>query len=971
MIPPRIPDNEAERLSALQSYGILDSGNEQEYDDIALLASEICQTPICVISLIDEKRQWLKAKVGLSVNETSRDISFCGHTILNPSEMMIVNDARKDERFTDNPLVTGDLKVVFYAGVPLKDENGFALGTLCTIDSKPRELTDGQIRALKVLSENVISLLSVRKKNRLLENSLHHLLGCINFSSPYFLWLSENGKILEYGRNFKDSVPDIKIGENFSSFFQWNNSFNLRKILDETNERTSPMLFFSNLNQKQKYKCSVRRQDEQSYFIFASPVINTQLPIGNYNIGINHFPKQDYIAEYLFLQQAATKGLADSGKLNELLQIKNKELEMSKNLLIKTNSLLEEKVNERTKEVKNLALFPLQNPNPVFEVSYLNKEITYINPAGLNKIPDPEKFTFEVLSNLFVIDQACIENKDTAKQEFEWQGNFYERNIFFLEDRGVFRLYLHDISDIKHKQFQDAEKSKAFITQQNALLEIRSLPQDLSLEEKLKFIHKKNSEVLQCNRCSVWFYDHDKTMISSEYIYSKNSGEFLQGTSIRAADVPLYFKALERKIVIDAHDAENHPATSEFRDVYLKPLGIKSMLDIPLIQAENSIGVICNEYYTQKESFSDDEISFARSVADVIILALETEQLKLSRKRLEEKNQSLNEAMERLVNMQSDLIQQEKLATLGMLIAGIAHEINTPLGAIKASNENLQEGLTDILDTKLKDASPEILDYGHQLFSLSQNNHHLLSTREERLYVKSTEAALISKFPQLNNKTFFAKKLVELGFKDLETDLDFFIQNPQNIGIFAFASDLSKIRKSVQTIALAADKASKVVKALNTFSHGNLEKELSSFSLYENIESVITLLWNKIKHGATVINSIGKDVLIFSNPEELSQVWTNIMNNALQASNGKCTIWIDYALENGGHVIRIANNGPAIPQELIPRIFEAFFSSKKRGEGTGLGLSIVKNILEKNNGSIECISNDEKTTFTIHLPCQP
>jgi len=108
MKAPLIPQNEPERQKALHSYEILDSIGEREYDDITLLASEICQTPICVISLIDGERQWIKSKVGLEVNETPRSISFCGHVILEPSEMMIVSDARKDERFSDNPLVQGE-----------------------------------------------------------------------------------------------------------------------------------------------------------------------------------------------------------------------------------------------------------------------------------------------------------------------------------------------------------------------------------------------------------------------------------------------------------------------------------------------------------------------------------------------------------------------------------------------------------------------------------------------------------------------------------------------------------------------------------------------------------------------------------------------------------------------------------------------------------------------------------------------
>lgn len=157
---------EIQRINALQAYNILDSLTEKDYDDITLMASIICDVPIALVSFVDKDRQWFKSNLGLKSKSTAREDSFCSHAIESPTEPFIIKDSRKDERFKNNPLVLGDPNIVFYAGVPIVTEDGLGLGTVCIIDNKPRELTPNQVTALKMLSNQAMNLLQLRKVNQ-------------------------------------------------------------------------------------------------------------------------------------------------------------------------------------------------------------------------------------------------------------------------------------------------------------------------------------------------------------------------------------------------------------------------------------------------------------------------------------------------------------------------------------------------------------------------------------------------------------------------------------------------------------------------------------------------------------------------------------------------------------------------------------------------------------------------------------
>jgi len=166
-----LPNNETERLAALKEYHILDTGTEQSYDDITTLAAHICGVPVALISMVDEARQWFKSRVGVEQEQTPREVAFCAHAILQ-NEPFIVRDTTTDQRFVDSPLVTGEPHIRFYAGFPLINPEGLALGTLCVIDRQPRQLSAEQLKTMQALSRQVMALLELRRVSARLADAL-------------------------------------------------------------------------------------------------------------------------------------------------------------------------------------------------------------------------------------------------------------------------------------------------------------------------------------------------------------------------------------------------------------------------------------------------------------------------------------------------------------------------------------------------------------------------------------------------------------------------------------------------------------------------------------------------------------------------------------------------------------------------------------------------------------------------------
>ena len=337
-----------------------------------------------------------------------------------------------------------------------------------------------------------------------------------------------------------------------------------------------------------------------------------------------------------------------------------------------------------------------------------------------------------------------------------------------------------------------------------------------------------------------------------------------------------------------------------------------------------------------------------------------------------ERTQELSQALSNLKATQEELIQSEKMAALGQLVAGVAHEINTPLGAIRSSVGNMSKFLSQTLEqlpTLFQSLSPEEGQDFLALLQRSLQQELTFSSKEERKFKRALKSGLEA--AEIDKAELIANRLVIMGIYDEIDSLLPLLKRPGSWQILEVAYKLSELKRGTMTINTATERASKVVFALKTYARYNQSGEMTQSNLTEGIETVLTLYHNQLKKGVEVIRNYGNLPPVLCYPDELNQVWTNIIHNALQAMDYQGTLTIDVTTIDQQAHISITDSGKGIPPEIKSRIFEPFFTTKPPGEGSGLGLDIVKKIIEKHDGKITVESEPGCTTFNVFLPIRP
>jgi len=400
----------------------------------------------------------------------------------------------------------------------------------------------------------------------------------------------------------------------------------------------------------------------------------------------------------------------------------------------------------------------------------------------------------------------------------------------------------------------------------------------------------------------------------------------------------------------------------------------KIWLGVPLFIKDKVIGVIALQSYEDENAYNEADVQILEVISAQISLSIDrkkvADQLKVSNSELNTQKEELESTLEFLQDTQSQLIQSEKMAALGQLIAGIAHEINTPLGAINASVGNM----SDSLDTAINNL-PQLLSimdendlaFYLKLMTLADNNSLEQSSKEKRQLKRELTIKLEDNGIKESDK--IAEMLMYIRVHEHIDEIIPMLRSENSLFILTNARHIISIRKNTQNVNLAVTKASKVVFALKKFAHRDHVGEKIEADIVDGIETVLILYHNQIKQGVEVIRDFKTIPVIRCYPDEMNQVWTNLFHNSLQAMDNHGTLKITVEPENGGVSIRVSDTGSGIPEELREKIFQPFFTTKKAGEGSGLGLDIVKQIMKKHDGTIDFESEvGVGTTFKIWLP---
>jgi PAS domain S-box-containing protein len=630
------------------------------------------------------------------------------------------------------------------------------------------------------------------------------------------------------------------------------------------------------------------------------------------------------------------------------------------------------------------------------------------------------KYAWEVLNHVFIrtiligTDNQTLEDKiqelltleifpdKGLKYEFvikdKYQNQFFfQTNHFQIKYSGQIFIvtYVRDLTELKKFELETKNLYQRTKNQSQAIIELAS--DDYFNNGYIDYSFKKilsiGTSVIGSERASIWMYRDNFSVLDSVYEFNSELLEYKMGRYLLdSTQIPNFSASLLSSRVIVSNSIETDTRMVEFNKIYSIPNKIKSIMIASIRVKGKIIGILCIESLRKNRGWKSDEIMFAGLLSDQTAIAI----INSERKQNEDQVKLLNQNLEKIVNertaqlrstntdlsktltnlskAQNQLIQSEKMAALGQLIANIAHEINNPIGSIKASLELIRSNLKQ---KSLTDIDIPTFLYKVDIVDLTLAEIFI----QECLQVNQTYTGILRRQMKNQLQVFFknmaivkseelADKFIDIGIVSFhEKFLPLFLKSYTEDFLF-FLAKLIFEEKNFQGIESSLQRVANIILSLKTYSHNDKKGEKILFNIKDSIETVLTILQTKLQKNIEVIKNFEETPDLNCYPDDLIQVWTNLIMNSAQAMNFKGTIDLTLKFIKGKNSIQVkfSDSGPGVPYEIRDKIFQPFFTTKKLGEGTGLGLDICSKIIANHGGTIWLEPNLEKTTFTIELP---
>ena len=486
----------------------------------------------------------------------------------------------------------------------------------------------------------------------------------------------------------------------------------------------------------------------------------------------------------------------------------------------------------------------------------------------------------------------------------------------------------------------------------------KELTATLDIEQTLERVYNHVRARLDAHVFRIGIYDVASARI--RFVYEIENSVRGTGATLEMSDAerPAVWCVRERRELL----TEQRSDLLNFVKTLLPPRSgheMETIVYLPLLVEQRVAGCLSVQS-PRRAAYNKDQIEFLRVLASYTAIAVSNSSA----------HSLLAAAHRHLQDTQAQLVQSEKMASLGQLIANVAHEINNPIGAVKASGSNIEVGLEQTLQALphlYKLLSPAEEKLFQSLINRAKTPMPLISSREERSLTRQVSQEL--ERDGVSNAAHKALILTQVHAQDDVRSYLPLLLHPQADFILETAQGIASIISNTGNINLAVAKVSKIVFALTSYSRANQTGGYLEAQLRDGIETVLTIYQSQIKPGIELVREFETLPPLRCRPDELNQVWTNLVHNALQAMNYHGTLSIGLHQRGDNIVVTIGDTGCGIPPEIQDKIFDAFFTTKPIGEGSGLGLDIVKKIITKHHGKIEVKSEvGVGTTFSVYLP---